>query len=159
MRAPNDNTAPRTEIPDLVAGFDAEAAPRPGEKAGGETFTIRDLTREFGITARTVRFYEEKGLVAPQRAGQERLYSRRDRARLKYVLMGKGVGFSLEEIRDMLDLYDLGDGQVTQLRVAHDRFHERIERLQRQREEIDRALAELERARATVGEMLVERGA
>jgi DNA-binding transcriptional MerR regulator len=158
MRAPADNTAPGNGIPDLVAGFDAEAAPRPGTK-DADTFTIRDLTREFGITARTVRFYEEKGLVSPQRVGQDRRYSRRDRARLKYVLMGKGVGFSLEEIRDMLDLYDLGDGQVTQLRVAHDRFHERIERLQRQREEIDRAIAELERARTTVGEMLAVRGA
>jgi DNA-binding transcriptional MerR regulator len=73
--------------------------------------------------------------------------------------MGKCVGFSLEEIRDMLDLYDLGDGQVTQLKVAHERFHEQIERLERQRRDIDRALAELERARAVVGEMLAARGA
>jgi len=146
------STAPRPEIPDLVAGFDAGAA-------GQDRFTIRDLTREFGVTARTLRFYEEKELLAPERAGQDRLYSRRDRARLKYVLMGKCVGFSLEEIRDMLDLYDLGDGQATQLRVAHERFHEQIERLKRQRGEIDRALAELERARATVAEMLTARGA
>ncbi|MCC6947328.1 MAG: MerR family DNA-binding transcriptional regulator [Bradyrhizobiaceae bacterium] len=145
----------RSEVPDLVAGFDAGAAPRPGQ----DEFTIRDLIREFGVTARTLRFYEEKGLLAPRREGQDRLYSRRDRARLKYVLMGKCVGFSLEEIRDMLDLYDLGDGQVTQLKVAHERFREQIDRLQRQRQEIDRALAELERARAAVAEMLAARGA
>lgn len=152
VRTPMEDTGSRSTIPDLVAGFDAGAAAK-------DRFTIRDLTREFGVTARTLRFYEEKGLLAPERAGQERLYSRRDRARLKYVLMGKCVGFSLEEIRDMLDLYDLGDGQVTQLRVAHERFHEQIERLKRQRTEIDRALAELERARTTVADMLAARGA
>jgi DNA-binding transcriptional MerR regulator len=144
-------------VPDLVAGFDADVAVRAdGAK---DRFTIRDLTREFDVTSRTLRFYEEKGLLAPERDGQERLYSRRDRARLKYVLMGKCVGFSLEEIRDMLDLYDLGDGQVTQLRVAHERFIEQIDRLKRQRAEMDRAIAELERARATVAGMLASRGA
>jgi DNA-binding transcriptional MerR regulator len=146
-------------MPDLVAGFDNGTAPQVGQDSGREQFSIRDLTREFGVTARTLRFYEEKGLIEPKRAGQDRLYSRRDRARLKYVLMGKCVGFSLEEIRDMLDLYDLGDGQVTQLKVAHERFHEQIERLERQRRDIDRALAELERARAVVGDMLAARGA
>jgi DNA-binding transcriptional MerR regulator len=151
-----DKSESHSAIPDLVAGFDADALRADGAK---DRFTIRDLTREFEVTARTLRFYEEKGLLAPERAGQERLYSRRDRARLKYVLMGKCVGFSLEEIRDMLDLYDLGDGQVTQLRVAHGRFIEQIDRLKRQRTEIDRALAELERARTTVAGMLVARGA
>jgi DNA-binding transcriptional MerR regulator len=151
-----DKSESHSAIPDLVAGFDADALRADGEK---DRFTIRDLTRAFDVTARTLRFYEEKGLLAPERAGQERLYSRRDRARLKYVLMGKCVGFSLEEIRDMLDLYDLGDGQVTQLRVAHERFIEQIERLKRQRAETDRAIAELERARATVAGMLVKRGA
>ena len=82
---------------DLVAGFD-------GGAAGRDVFSIRDLTKELGVSARTLRFYEEKGLVAPRRNGQERRYSRRDRARLKYVLMGKAVGFSLEEVREMLDL-------------------------------------------------------
>jgi DNA-binding transcriptional MerR regulator len=150
---PMDDTSMHSTIPDLVAGFDA------GAGAAKERFTIRDLIREFDVTARTLRFYEEKGLLAPERAGQERLYSRRDRARLKYVLMGKCVGFSLEEIRDMLDLYDLGDGQATQLRVALGRFNEQIERLMRQRTETDRAIAELERARTTVADMLTARGA
>jgi DNA-binding transcriptional MerR regulator len=157
MRAPTDDAAKHPGIPDLVAGFDPDAGPQPGI-ATSETFTIRDLTREFDVTARTLRFYEEKGLLAPRREGQERLYSRRDRARLKYVLMGKSVGFSLEEIRDMLDLYDLGDGQATQLRVAQERFLEQIDRLKRQRGEIDRAIAELERANASVGDMLAARG-
>jgi DNA-binding transcriptional MerR regulator len=141
---------------DLVAGFDAEVAPaRPDQ----DEFTIRDLTREFAITARTLRFYEEKGLIAPRRDGQDRIYSRRDRARLKYVLMGKSVGFSLEEIGAMLDLYDLGDGRVTQLKVALGRFREQIERLAQQRRDIDRAIAELERASETVAAALKARGA
>jgi DNA-binding transcriptional MerR regulator len=142
--------APR--LPDLVAGLDRDAA-------GRDHFTIRDLTREFAITARTLRFYEEKGLLSPRREGEARLYSRRDRARLKYVLMGKSVGFSLEDVREMLDLYDLGDGQQTQLRVALARFEDRIARLTRQRGDIDRALAELTRAKHAVEAMLAARAA
>ena len=76
-----------------------------------DIFTIRDLAKEFGVSARTLRFYEEKGLLDPTRRGEQRLYTRRDRARLAYVLAGKTVGFSLEEVREMLDLYDLGDGR------------------------------------------------
>jgi DNA-binding transcriptional MerR regulator len=142
---------PRAAVPDLAASFDAGAA-------GREIFTIRELTKEFGISARTLRFYEEKGLIAPGRNGQGRLYSRRDRARLKYVLMGKAVGFSLEEVRQMLDLYDLGDGQVTQLRVALGKFKEQIGRLQRQKSEIERAVVELSRASKAVETMLAARG-
>jgi DNA-binding transcriptional MerR regulator len=134
---------------------------RHAEKARGAgeqpAFSIRHLAREFGVSARTLRFYEEKGLLSPQRRGQDRLYSRRDRARLKYVLMGKGVGFSLEEIREMLDLYDLGDRQATQLRVAHAKFGERIARLERQRDEIANAIAELAHTRKMIEGMLASR--
>ena len=111
------------------------------------------------MTARTLRFYEEKELLSPRRQGQERLYSRRDRARLKLVLMGKRVGFSLEEIRSMLDLYDLGDSRVTQLKVSYARFNERIERLKQQRDEIDEAIEAMQRASRSLAEMLKERGA
>src|ERR1044072_8693089 len=90
----------------------------------------------------------EKGLLDPGRRGEQRLYTRRDRARLAYVLAGKAVGFSLEEVREMLDLYDVGDGQVTQLKVALTKFDERIERLERQKSGIDRVIAELTRASA-----------
>jgi DNA-binding transcriptional MerR regulator len=121
---------------------------------GAHDFTIRDLARECGVTARTLRFYEEKGLLSPRRNGQERLYTRRDRARLKYVLMGKNVGFSLDEVREMLDLYDLGDGQETQLRVALTKFRERIARLEHQRAEIDQVLQELRRAGEQVEALL-----
>jgi DNA-binding transcriptional MerR regulator len=130
-----------------VAGFE-------GDAADYDSFSIRDLTREFAVSARTLRFYEEKGLLCPRRNGNERVYSRRDRARLKYVLMGKSVGFSLEDVREMLDLYDLGDGQRTQLRVALERFAERIARLERQKTDIERAITELARAKCAVAAML-----
>lgn len=139
-------------VPDLAAGFDAGAA------SGRDIFTIRDLAKEFGVSPRTLRFYEEKGLVDPARRGEQRLYSRRDRARLAYVLAGKTVGFSLEEVREMLDLYDLGDGQVTQLRVALAKFGERIERLEKQKTEIDRVVAELTRASDIMKAKLATRG-
>jgi DNA-binding transcriptional MerR regulator len=137
---------------DLASGFEPEQT--SDEK---ETFRIRDLAREFGVTARTLRFYEECELLAPRREGQDRIYSRRDRARLKLVLLGKKVGFSLEEIRAMLNLYDLGDGQATQLKVAAKRFQEQIERLKSQRRDIDTAIAELERASEIVAQRLAGR--
>src|SRR4051794_10121815 len=125
-----------------------------GQELAKEVFSIRDLTRECGVTARTLRFYEEKGLLSPGRAGQERRYSRRDRARLKYILMGRNVGFSLDEVREMLDLYDLGDDQETQLRVARVKFRERIVRLEQQKAEIERVIDELRHAAETVEHML-----
>ena len=139
-------------VADLAAGLEAGAPPER------DLFTIRDLTKEFAVSARTLRFYEEKGLVDPGRRGEQRLYSRRDRARLAYVLAGKAVGFSLEEVREMLDLYDVGDGQVTQLKVALRKFAERIERLNRQKAEIDHVIAELTRASAGMKAKLAARG-
>ena len=144
------NFEPQGRDAGLVAGFDRGAA-------GREIFTIRDLTKEFEVSARTLRFYEEKGLLAPRRNGEKRLYSRRDRARLRYVLMGKRVGFSLQEVREMLDLYDLGDRQRTQLQVALAKFQERTARLEEQRGEIDRAIAELARASLEIQAMLSAR--
>lgn len=140
--------------PDLASGFDPEKSSLEDAK---ESFRIRDLSREFGVTARTLRFYEECKLLAPRREGQDRIYSRRDRARLKLVLMGKSAGFSLDEIRAMLDLYDLGDGQVTQLTVAARRFQEQVEKLKSQRENINKAIAELERASEIVAQRLAGR--
>lgn len=108
-----------------------------------ERFAISDLTAEFGITARALRFYEEEGLIAPARQGLTRIYSKRDRARLAWILRAKNVGFSLVEVRDLIDLYDIGDGRVEQRRVAVIRCREKIAQLTRQREDIDAAIAEL----------------
>jgi DNA-binding transcriptional MerR regulator len=124
-----------------------------------DTFTIRHAVREFNVTSRTLRFYEEKGLLRPRRVGQERLYTRRDRARLKYILMGKSVGFSLDEIREMLDLYDLGDRQVSQLDTTLSKVRGRIARLETQKLDLDRAIAELSHAAKMIEGMIATRRA
>ena len=105
--------------------------------------TIGDLSREFGVTLRTLRFYEDKGLLNPKRQGTTRLYDRRDRARLKLVLLGKRIGFSLGEIGEILDLYELGDNQETQFRVAMEKFRNQIKILEQQKAEIEQAIGEL----------------
>lgn len=97
-----------------------------------ERFSISELSDEFGISARALRFYEEEGLIAPAREGAARVYSRRDRARVAWILRGKSVGFSLDEIGEMLDLYDLGDGRATQRRVMAQRCRQRAEALRTQ---------------------------
>ena len=122
-------------------------------------FTIGDLSREFGVTLRTLRFYEDKGLLTPRRQGSQRLYGRRDRARLKLILMGKKVGFSLDEIREMLSLYDLKDGQVTQLRVALKKFGDQIAILNGQKQAIEQAIDELSQTMTVVAGMLRDREA
>lgn len=128
-----------------------------GTDDADETFSIGDLSREFGVTLRTLRFYEDRGLLTPARQGLTRTYNRRDRARLKLVLMGKRVGFSLSDIKELLDLYDLRDGQVTQLRVALSKFKVQISLLEQQREDIRQAIDELGRAVEIVTGMLEEK--
>ena len=123
------------------------------------TFTIGDLSREFGVTLRTLRFYEDKGILNPKRQGTTRIYSRRDRARLKLALMGKKVGFALVEIKEMLDLYDLKDGQVTQIRVSLERFENQIGVLKQQKQDIEQAMEELARTMDVLKGMLKEREA
>lgn len=108
-----------------------------------DMMTIREMCDAFDVTPRTLRFYEAKELLFPIREGQKRLFTRRDRARLTLILRGKRFGFSLESIRQLLDMYDIGDQQhlqmVETLKVAHERLAEMI----RQRDELDTAIAEL----------------
>lgn len=113
-----------------------------------ETWSISELSMEFGITPRAIRFYEDEKLVKPTRKGQTRIYSARDRARLSLILRGKRVGFSLIELKEMLDLYDMDDGQATQLQYSIKKFSERINALERQREDVEQALQELRAGRA-----------
>ncbi len=127
-----------------------------GEKKPS-VFTIGDLAREFRVTLRTLRFYEDKGLLNPRRDGLTRIYSRRDRARLRLILMGKSVGFSLRQIKEILDLYDVRDGEVIQLRVALEKFGEQIKVLQAQKSDVERAIDELKRSSKIITHMLRQR--
>ena len=108
-----------------------------------DLMTIRQMCDAFEVTPRTLRFYESKELLFPVRAGQKRWFTRRDRARLKLILRGKRFGFSLEDIRQLLDLYDRGDQQTTQLARTHDLALDRLAAMERQRAELDEAIAEL----------------
>ena len=123
------------------------------------TYSITELCREYKVTPRALRFYEQKGLLHPARRGWTRLFSYRDRARLQLILRGKKVGFALEEIKEMLDLYNLRDGQLTQLRIASTKMRERLEALRDQRIELEEAIGDLERTVILVDGMLKEREA
>ena len=107
------------------------------------TYSIGELCDEYGVTARALRFYEDEGLIAPERRGTQRLYSERDRARLAWILRGKRVGFSLNDIKELLDLYDVGDGRQTQRLKTIERCRDRIATLEQQRVDIDATIEEL----------------
>jgi DNA-binding transcriptional MerR regulator len=124
-----------------------------------ETYTIGVVCADFGVTPRALRFYESKGLLGPVRDGQKRLFTTRDLARLKLILRGKRFGFSLSEVKDLLDLYDVGDGQVTQLSATLDAAQRHHEELIAQRDELNTAIADLEEQMDQIGRMLEAKGA
>ena len=119
-------------------------------------YSIRQLCREFEVTPRALRFYEDKGLLGPERRGMTRIYSARDRARLQLILRGKRVGFSLAEIAEMLALYDREDGGAMQMAASLGRFRQRVAELRRQRDDLDKAIAELETGCAWIEQKLTE---
>ena len=107
-------------------------------------YSISDLAQEFNLTTRAIRFYEDEGLLQPGRSGRRRVYSARDRVRLKLILRGKRLGFSLSDVRDIIEMYDLDAGETGQLRYFLNQIQERREALEQQRSDIDLTLRELD---------------
>ncbi|HEY9148919.1 MAG TPA: MerR family DNA-binding transcriptional regulator [Gammaproteobacteria bacterium] len=120
----------------------------------GTTHTISDLAQEFGVTTRTIRFYEEKGLISPMREGQKRLYSNSDRVRIKLILRGKRIGMTLQECVDFIDMYDPEHNNAEQLRSLIDNVKHRRESLLQQKRDIDDMLAGLDEVQSLCEESL-----
>ena len=108
-----------------------------------ETYSISDLASEFGVTTRTIRFYEDQGLLSPKRQGSARIFSARDRVRLKLALRGKRLGFSIAEIRELFELYDISRDEQKQLEIFLVKLERRRALLEQQREDIEVMLNEI----------------
>ncbi|MFT4519278.1 MAG: DNA-binding transcriptional MerR regulator [Halioglobus sp.] len=121
-----------------------------------KTFTISQLAQEFGVTTRTIRFYEEKGLVQPLREGQKRLYSPADRVRIKLILRGKRIGMTLQESVEVIDLYDPGHNNAQQLHSLISTITDRRNKLLQQKADIDEMLAGLDEVQLTCENSLLE---
>lgn len=116
-------------------------------KREAATYSISALAKEFGITTRTIRFYESRGLISPQRVGTARKYSKRDRARLILILRGRNLGFTVEDVSEYLSLYDSDPGQLAQTRLLLDKVTDAIDDLETKRRDIERSLTELNEIR------------
>jgi len=120
---------------------------------------IGEMAKSFGVTLRTLRFYEDKGLLDPKREGSTRLYSHRDRARLQLIMLGRKVGFSLREVKQIMDLYDPAGANTKQLRLALEKSEKQLGRLHKQRKDLDDAIGELSDLISMVRSKLGERPA
>jgi DNA-binding transcriptional MerR regulator len=110
---------------------------------------IGDMAKQFDVTLRTLRFYEDKGLLNPKREGNTRLYTQRDVTRLKLIMLGRKVGFSLREVKQIMDMYDPDSGSVKQLRTLIDKSERQLGRLEKQRLAIEEAIDDLKNAMST----------
>jgi DNA-binding transcriptional MerR regulator len=129
---------------------EAAAANAYDRGEGANSYTIGDLAREFGVTLRALRFYEDRGLLSPRRDGTTRIYDARDRDRLSVILKGKQLGFTLTEIRAMLAEERTSDGPSPNLRLSLDQIEDQIRHLKQQKAEIEEALAELNARRSSL---------
>ena len=121
-------------------------------------YTIRELAERYGVTARTLRYYEQEGLISPRREGAKRLYTKSDRARLELILRGKRVGFALDAIKEMLDIQALDNGASrSALQKAVERFGDRITALEQQRSDIDASISELSAGKRWLEDRLADR--
>jgi|SRR4051794_14651343 DNA-binding transcriptional MerR regulator len=131
--------------------YDQQGTTDPGRISEDPKFyTIGDLAREFGVTLRTLRFYEDRGLLSPRREGLSRIYDARDRDRLSVILKGKQLGFTLTEIRTMLAEERRPEGLMLNLNLSLDQIEDQIEHLEQQKSEIEKALTELRSRRANI---------
>jgi DNA-binding transcriptional MerR regulator len=135
-----------------------QVTPHPLHAVGDSFHTVTQLARELGVTARTIRFYEDKGLISPQRAGTTRVYTVRDRARMILILRGKRLGFSLREIKEYLDLYDADHTHVVQIKLLLGGVHKRLEQLREQRRALETSIDELEDIQRQAEEALANKG-
>ena len=129
-------------------GSHAPAPAAPREPSREAFYSISALAKEFGITTRTIRFYESRGLISPERVGTARRYSKRDRARLMLILRGRNLGFGVEDVSEYLSLYDSDPGQLAQTRLLLDKVIAAIGDLETKRQDIERSLADLSEIRA-----------
>jgi DNA-binding transcriptional MerR regulator len=118
---------------------------------------IGEIAGEFDVTLRALRFYEDKGLINPKRVGTSRFYGRREKARLRLILLGRDIGFSLEDIREMLNLYEPKSGNQAQLRVALEKAAHQMERLNEQRKSVDEAITRLHQAMDIARKQIAEK--
>lgn len=128
-----------------------------GDDDESELEKIGEIAKQFGVTLRTLRFYEDKGLITPKRDGVMRLYSRRDKARLKLILLGRKIGFSLREVKQMIDLYEPAGANTRQLKVALEKGEKQLGRLHKQRQLLDESITDLAGAIQQVREQLADR--
>lgn len=124
-----------------AAGEQPAIANPPGKNE--DLSRIGDMAKAFGVSLRTLRFYEDKGLLAPRREGNTRLYTHRDRARMKLIMLGRKVGFSLRDVKQIMDLYDPAGSNMRQMKLALEKSEKQMARLHSQREALDEAVGDL----------------
>ncbi|MBW3691021.1 MerR family DNA-binding transcriptional regulator [Aeromonas dhakensis] len=142
----------------MPARIDSQDSAMNRTKDDTRTYSISELAREFDVTTRSIRFYEDQGLLNPARQGQTRIYSRQDRVRLKLTLRGKRLGFSLADIRDLFDLYDADKSSRTQLQTMLGLVADKRDTLQQQLEDIKMVLLELDAAEQRCQQALEQLG-
>jgi DNA-binding transcriptional MerR regulator len=144
---------------ELTYTSSTRALPEAHGESAGQFYSVTQLALDLGVTARTIRFYEDKDLISPRRAGNNRVYTLRDRARMILILRGKKLGFSLREIKEYLDLYDADPTHAKQLRLLLKAVRDRMAQLEDQRVALDEALGELRDVEAQTHHALEALGA